>query len=52
MIKHVLEKIAELRNITPEEAGEITAANARRFFGYGEKIKRTRNNRLHIQRAR
>lgn len=33
MIKHVLEKIAELRNITPEEAGEITAANARRFFG-------------------
>ena len=33
MIKHVLEKIAELRGITPEEAGEITAANARRFFG-------------------
>ncbi len=33
MIKHVLEKIAELRDITPEEAGKITAANARRFFG-------------------
>ena len=33
MIKHVLEKIAVLRGITPEEAGEITAANARRFFG-------------------
>ena len=33
MIKHVLEKIAEIRGITPEEAGEITTRNAKRFFG-------------------
>ena len=33
MIRHMLEKIAEIRGITPEVAGEITANNAKRFFG-------------------
>ena len=33
MIKYMLEKIAELRGITAEEASAITTANAKRFFG-------------------
>ena len=33
MIKYIIERIAEIREMTPEEIGEITAQNARRFFG-------------------
>ena len=29
----VVEKLAELRGLTPEEAGSITTENARRLFG-------------------
>jgi TatD DNase family protein len=33
MIRYMLEKIADLRGITPEEASAITTRNAKRFFG-------------------
>jgi len=31
-ILHIAQKLAEIKNITPEEAGEITSANARKLF--------------------
>ena len=31
-ILHVAQKLAEIKNITPEEAGDITSANARKLF--------------------
>lgn len=32
-VVHVAERIAELREITPEEIGEVTTANAKKIFG-------------------
>ena len=32
-VRHVCEKVAEIRGITPEETAEITTANAERMFG-------------------
>lgn len=34
-VRHIADKIAELHHITPEEAAEITSANAERLFGWG-----------------
>ncbi len=31
-ILHIAQKLAEIKNITPEEAGDITSANARKLF--------------------
>ncbi len=36
MIKYMIERIAEIRGMTPDEIGEITAENARRFFRIGK----------------
>jgi TatD DNase family protein len=36
-VKHVAEKLAEIRGISLEEIGQITSANATRLFGLGEK---------------
>ncbi|MBV9231178.1 MAG: TatD family hydrolase [Chloroflexi bacterium] len=35
-VKHVAEKLAEIRNITLEEIAHVTTANAVRLFGLGE----------------
>ena len=38
-VKHVAEKLADIRNITFEEIAQITTANAVRLFGLGEHIQ-------------
>ncbi len=35
-VKHVAEKLAELRGMTLEEIAQVTTANAIRLFGLGE----------------
>jgi TatD DNase family protein len=40
-VKHVAEKLAEIRNMTVEEIAQITTANAVRLFGLGEQHDET-----------
>jgi TatD DNase family protein len=35
-VSYVAQKIAELKNLSPEDVGRVTSLNARRLFGFGE----------------